>query len=322
MRLVWGVEPPSVGLVQGHPAVDSIVVFNRGGGLRAYADYIRRLRSEKAGLVLDLQRHFKSGLTSYLSGARRRIGFHPRSSREFNWLFNNEYIEKTDKLSLKILQYQKFADRLGAESMQPLEYGLTPTDTELQVVCSVMQDNFHGDLYPDRERRYVVFPGSTWESRFWIAGKYTELFLSLYRKHGLVPVIIGGKGERDYVDRVLEGIDELPRIDIVGKTSIRELVAVSSEVSFGVGADCGPMHIAAGCGLPVVTLWGATSALRSAPSGSEHLVLQSTVKCSPCYRKHCPLTEHYCMQELSVDAVEKMIGTALSSSDGLGVGNE
>ena len=87
-RIDWAVEPRSKGVLEGFANVDHLVVFERGGGLKAYSKFISEVKKGNYPLVLDLQRHFKSGLTSYLSGAPKRIGYNRKGSREFNYLFN------------------------------------------------------------------------------------------------------------------------------------------------------------------------------------------------------------------------------------------
>jgi ADP-heptose:LPS heptosyltransferase len=62
------------------------------------------------------------------------------------------------------------------------------------------------------------------------------------------------------------------------------------------------MHIAAAVGTPVVSLWGATSAARSAPWGSETNVISGEAPCSPCYLKRCPIGR-LCMENITVEAV-------------------
>ena len=92
-------------------------------------------------------------------------------------------------------------------------------------------------------------------------------------------------------------------MDLAGQTSLSELVAVLEQSSFAVGPDSGPMHIAAAVGTPVISLWGATSPQRSGPLGSEHLMLQSPIGCSPCYRRTCPGLDRLCMSSIPVEAV-------------------
>ena len=89
-QISWAVEPLSAPLVTGHPAIDRVVVFDRKRGIAGYRNLIAELRTESYDLVLDMQRHFKSGMTSLLSGGKVRVGFHRRNAKEFNWLFNIE----------------------------------------------------------------------------------------------------------------------------------------------------------------------------------------------------------------------------------------
>ncbi|MGH7898548.1 MAG: glycosyltransferase family 9 protein, partial [Candidatus Binatia bacterium] len=80
------------------------------------------------------------------------------------------------------------------------------------------------------------------------------------------------------------------------------------------GPDSGPMHIAAAMGTPVVSLWGSTSPLRSAPFGSEDLAIVGQVACQSCYLRRCPVGR-LCMREISVAQVLKRIETALERKD-------
>ncbi len=76
---------------------------------RLYKD----LRQDRFDITLDLQRILKSGFFSLLSGAGRRIGFHRRNAKEFNWIFNNEHIAYFSDDLPKIRHYLKFTEYLG-----------------------------------------------------------------------------------------------------------------------------------------------------------------------------------------------------------------
>ena len=128
--LTWAVEPPSRDLVTAHPAVDRVLLFDRPKGRPEAIRFLRQLRGERFDLVLDLQRHLKSGLTSFSTRAPRRIGFNPRNAKEFNWIFNTNYIPAVKNFSLKIEHYQLFGDVLGIPRLDPLQFGLEPTEEQ------------------------------------------------------------------------------------------------------------------------------------------------------------------------------------------------
>ena len=51
--------------------------------------------------------------------------------------------------------------------------------------------------------------------------------------------------------------------------------------------DSGPMHVAAALGIPVIAMFGPTSAARTGPYGTGHHVLSGQVSCSPCFSRVC-----------------------------------
>src|SRR5687767_5711279 len=88
--LAWSVEPACYPLLQGNPAIDRILLFDRKNWWRSAAPFLAGVRAHGFDLTLDLQRLLRSGVISWWSGARRRVGFHRLDSKEGNWIFNNE----------------------------------------------------------------------------------------------------------------------------------------------------------------------------------------------------------------------------------------
>src|ERR1035441_10706708 len=78
-------------------------------------------------------------------------------------------------------------------------------------------------------------------------------------------------------------LDGVPALNLAGRTSLRDLIAIFPECAVAFGPDSGPMHIAAAVGCPVVSLWGATAAARSAPWGFAELAISGAIPCQPCY---------------------------------------
>jgi ADP-heptose:LPS heptosyltransferase len=80
------------------------------------------------------------------------------------------------------------------------------------------------------------------------------------------------------------------------------------------------MHIAAAVGTPVVSLWGATSPVRTGPYGFEELVIQGKAPCVPCYRRRCPIGR-ICMHSIDIEDIDKKIALALSRGRNRDVGH-
>lgn len=298
-------ETAARALVDGHPAVDEVLVFARKKGFREFLRFLAEVRARRFPLVLDLQRHLKSGVVSMFSGAARRVGFHRRNAREFNWLFNTEYIPPFPHLSSKLLQFQAFGDHLGVAGVKELDFALQPTAALIEHVEGLISREAVGipveKNQPDKRLAFIL--GSSWPSRFWSVKSYAAVARSAWERWGLLPLLIGGEGEKKFSLLLREELADLPLVDLVNKTTLWDLTAIFSRSRAAIAADSGPMHIAAAVGLPVISLWGPTSPLRSAPWRSEHLVLQTPIGCSPCYRRRCPGLDMLCMMSIPVEAV-------------------
>lgn len=297
-ELVWAVEPTAEPLLRGHPALSRVVVFERKRGLRAFLPFLREVRSLRADWCLDLQRHLKSGVVSLASGARRRIGFARPNSREGNFLMQTELIAPMPRFSSKLQQFLAFADHLGMPPA-PVEFGLRLTPQEDADVERLLEGV---------RRPFAAFPvGSTSESRLWFAPETARVIENVVER-GLDVVLVGAPGEERYAAPI-RAEARVPLHDLTGRTSLRQLIGVLARARFAVAPDSGPMHIAAAVGTPVVSLWGATSAARSAPFGSEDLVLEGSAPCMPCYRKDCPIGRE-CMRHITVEMVTEAIDKA------------
>jgi ADP-heptose:LPS heptosyltransferase len=290
-ELYWAVEPAAEPLLRHHPALTGVVVFERARGLRAFPGFLRRVRGLRVDWTLDLQRHFKSGLVTLASGARRRVGFHRGGSREGNFLFQSEHLPPMPRFSSKLGQFLQFADHLG----------VAPAPVEFDLRLRPEEEDEVERLLDGVRRPFAALPvGSTAESRLWFPEETARVIEGL-RQRGLDSVLLGAPGEEPLAAAILRACG-VPVHDLSGRTSLRALAGVLGRAEIAVAPDSGPMHIAAAMGTPVVSLWGATSAARSAPWGSEDLVLEGSAPCMPCYRKTCPIGRE-CMRHITPDGV-------------------
>ena len=306
-HIAWAVESAAAPLLDYHPALNDTLVYHRARGLRAFVPFLRTVRHQKFDLVLDLQRHAKSGLVSWWSAAPVRLGFHRTNSKEGNWLFNTHSIEPVADFSLKLGHYLKFTECLGLvegqEEAPAVEFGLRLRPEEEQRVERLLTNT---------PRPFAAFfLGSRWPSRFWFAEQTVQVARVLRTERGLGVVLLGGPGEVAFA-RAIRRAGGPGITDLSGQTSLRDLIGIFSRCRVAFGPDSGPMHIAAATGTPVVSLWGATSPIRSAPWGSEELVIAGPAACSPCYARRCRIGRR-CMQRIQaaqvLEAVERAVGS-------------
>jgi lipopolysaccharide heptosyltransferase II len=303
----WAVEPKSEPLLRRHRWVDQLIVYERKHAPWSFLPFLQKIRSERFDLIIDLQRHLKSGLISLVSGAPERLGFAPANSKEFNYLFATRRIEVQPKMRLKLSQYQAFAD-IQELPAAPVEFGL-----ELPPV----EDRYARALVAGAPRPILgVILGSSWPSRIYFPESVAEVIRGLAfpveGSPGLFPVLLGGPDEQKLAAAVMSDLGQVPALNLTGRTSLRDLIGIFAECAVAFGPDSGPMHLAAAVGCPVVSLWGSTSPMRSAPWGFADLAISGDIQCHPCYLRECPIGQE-CMRRISPETVVNMVRGALNA---------
>lgn len=303
-RVTWLVEPKWRDLTYLHPGIDRVIVFKRSKNVLGVWGLRKKLNQEHFDITLDLQRHFKSGFFSFLSGAKRRIGFNPQDSKELNWIFNNEYIARAGERIPKIRHYMKFTEHLGLDSPIEFDFGFSRLD-------------FHKLLPKPLSNPgtpfIAVVLGSSWDSKDWCNQGYLDLITGILSSGNRRVVLLGDNSQAANAKKLLTQIQNDRLMDLVGKTSLIQLLAVLKTVKAAVGPDSGPGHMAAAVNTPYVTLFGPTSPQRAAPYNCEHLVVQPDLECLSCYKKKCPELDARCMKMISPEAVREKLDQALKT---------
>jgi ADP-heptose:LPS heptosyltransferase len=307
-RIAWAVEPKSAAILEGHPWLDEVIMFDRRRSPWSFAPFIRRIRAGRFDLVLDLQRHLKSGIISIASGAPERLGFSAQNTKEFNHLFSTRRIPPQPEMQLKLLQYQAFGDALGL-SPAPIEFGLGATAAEQARAGELLSGAPHPLL--------GVILGSSWPSRIYfpnsIAAVIRELAAPNGRGPALFPVLLGGPGDAAIGAEVMRELGGAAALNLAGRTTLRDLIAIFPHCAAAFGPDSGPMHIAAAVGCPVVSLWGSTSPQRSAPWGFAEFAIHGDIPCHPCYLRECPVGRE-CMHRIAPADVAAAVRRACAAA--------
>ncbi len=303
VHIAWAVEPVAAPLLDYHPALDEVLLYHRTRGPLAFLPFLRDVRRHQFDFVLDLQRHAKSGLVSRWSGAPLRLGFHRHNSKEGNWLFNTHTIAPVLDFSLKLRQYLAFADALGLPE-DGIHFDLRLRPAEEQEVETLLAGT--------RRPFAAFFLGSRWPSRFWFPQATAAVAEELQRAYGMGIVLLGGRDEAIFAQEVNDAAGGTLE-NLTGRTSLRHLIGIFRRARLALGPDSGPMHIAAATGIPVISLWGATSPMRSAPWGSAELVLHGPAACSPCYTRRCSIGR-LCMQRITPQQVLETAGKVLKQA--------
>lgn len=123
--------------------------------------------------------------------------------------------------------------------------------------------------------------------KVWPAEHFSALGDMLVDRYDARILIVGGEEEREYVDGIISGMKAKNRAhNLAGVLTLKETAALISEMDLFISNDSGPMHIAAGVGMPVIGIFGPTSDAKNAPwpkAGVPAEVIRYEMDCAPCY---------------------------------------
>jgi heptosyltransferase I len=297
----WMITPPCAGLVERHPMVDEVIIFERKrwgrswyspGALGELAGFIRKLRKKEFDLVIDLQGLMRSAWVGMASGAPRRIGF--ANARELAPIFYSELVECSWKNDHAVQRYLKMASALGC-SEGPAEFVFAVDDDDRKYIQ---------EKIPAGTEYAVMLPGANWQTKRWPAKKYAALVKPLKERFGLETAISGSSADTE-IGRQIPA-----KFDLVGKTNLRQIVALLERARLVIGNDTGPMHMAAAMGIPLISPYGPTDPKRTGPFERESSVVRLELPCSPCYSRTC--SHRSCMEWLEIGPILQVAESQLN----------
>ena len=303
-EIVLLLKPVVAELLQGHPAVDRLLIYEdrgRHAGLAGKWNLARELRRERFDLAILFQNAFEAALLAFLAGIPSRYGY---ATDGRGWLLTDP-VARPDRETL-VHQVQYYLGMLtplgGPGPPRPPRLSLGARE-EAEVNRSLA-----GVGIGESDFLLGLNPGSTYGgAKRWLPERFAEtadrLLQEQARKGGRAvrAVIVGARGEEGLAQTIADRMRVKP-IVLSGRTSIRQLMAVIKRCNLFMTNDTGPMHVAAAFGVPVVAIFGPTDFRTTAPFGNEHAVVRHPVECAPCLLRECPI-DHRCMTRVSVDRV-------------------
>lgn len=290
--LTWLITPMCAALVENHPLVDEVILFQRKRWGRSWYDpselgdlagFVHDLRRRKFDLVIDLQGLLRSAWIALSTGAPRRIGF--SNAREFAPAVYTELVDCSWEHDHAVQRYLKIASALGCGSGPP-EFCFAVDDRDRKYIAN---------LIPPNTPYAVLMPGTNWDTKRWPIDRFAALVQPLKERFGLETVIAGAESDAPFARQIPA------KFNLTGKTSLRQIVALLEPAHLVVGNDTGPMHMAAALGVPLVAPYGPTNPGRTGPFDRQDSVLRIDIPCSPCYSRTC--SHQSCMQWLKIEQV-------------------
>ena len=292
-RIGWAVEGRAADVLAGHPAIDHLFRLPRGWlkSPAAVLAFRRQLRAFAPDVAIDMQGLLKSGIASWLSAARMRIGFARPFSRERAWL---AYTNRVRPAATHVV------DR-NCDLLVPL--GVREIRPQFAMPCwPVSRERVRGWLEGLRfsEQPVVINPGAGWTSKLWPAERFAAVARQLHERHRLRSLVVWGGGvERAAAERIVA--ESQGAAVMAPDTSLQDLGELFRRSRMVISSDTGPLHLAAAVGTPCVGLFGPVPAERNGPYGPQHLCIEPPAASRPIWADR--KTDTVSMAAIEVDRV-------------------
>ena len=303
----WVVEEPFREVLEGNPLISRIHTVRTKAWrksplslatIREIRALKKALRDREYNLLFDIQGNLKSGLVSMLSGVGDRIGFAREGLQESVNLFFT-----TRKTPMR-RQDCHITDQYLRVVSVPFGRDFAAMVLDTDIHTSPEEDAAASTLLATLANGLVFFfhCGTTWPSKLWHREGWVALGRELRAHYPESSILLswGSEAERGEANAVASAIGEGARV--IERYSLKGLTALLKKVDLVVGADTGPIHIAAAVGTPTVSFYRASDGKRSGPRGEGHTIVQAPLPCTACFRTECD-KDDVCRQSIKVETL-------------------
>jgi ADP-heptose:LPS heptosyltransferase len=290
----WVVSAEYASLLEGHPNINRVWVFDRKSGLKAWIELCRQLYAEGYDEMLDLHLSLRTRITRCLFAF-----WSIKCGRRYAW---RSYSKQRCRLYVFYWLKGCLPRRLRPEPIVrrfALAAGGSGSERpSLRYLLSADPLPFSGDRY------LCVMPGSLWPGKRWPVESFAQVLKDLRVK----TVILGSKSDKESYE-LEERLRQLncEFVSGTGKWDFRQLANVLSRSIGYFGGDTGLAHFAEAVGSRSFVVFGPTVPdMGFGPSRAESRAISAGIWCTPCGKdgRYCFRLERYkCLRMITPKTV-------------------
>ncbi len=251
---------------------------------------IRALRRERFDRSVDFTGNDRGAILSFLVGARQRLGLLSPGGflgRRFCYSQCAAPAPLTQHESLRLTHV------LSAWNIAP------PFSPELEIHADPALDALAAALLPERTilcHMASSQPNRQWPVQHWAA--FYQLAAATGRR--LAFTTATGAREQSLINELKKIAPDAPTLPVVPDLS--QFLALLKRAEAFISGDTGPLHFAAGLGVPTISLFGPSSPARWAPVGERHRILTGSL-CSCGAGASICQSANFCLAAISPEQV-------------------
>jgi len=264
-KITWVIGKTEHSLLKDSKDVE-FITFDKSPGVASYSSVRQALKSRQFPILLHMHASMRANLVSLFVRAETRLGFDKARARDRQWLFTNQKIPARPRQHVMDGLFG-FTEALGI-SERTLSWDIPISESDRQLAT---------DLTEKHHRVCVISPCTSQRFRNyrnWAAENYVAVVKHLHKLYGAHVVLTGGStdAEKEYGEHIQSSVTG-PVTNLIGQTTLKQLLAVLGCADLLICPDSGPAHMATAVRTPVIGLYATSNTHRTGPYFSQHLVV-------------------------------------------------
>ncbi len=318
--------PAAAAVLANHPAIRSLIVYDKRRGARGIAGLWRTARAlrgryrvpsggTRRGDAMPIaylaQGSLRSGLLALLAGCSERVGFSTSTGRP---LYTRTVPYRRDRHHAARLRDLGALSGDAESTSGTIRPRLYPSSADARAVDELLAAASHAG-----QPLIALAPGSAWGAKRW---PFYPTLAAALSAAGQV-VVIGGPEDRPLAAEMADAVTRQGHslIDATGRLSLLGAAELIGRCTVIVCNDSAPQHLASAMGTPTVAIFGPTSPdFGFGPLAPRHVVAGiEGLDCRPCDAhgpQRCPLGHWRCMREITPAAVQALVEIVNRSTSG------
>ncbi|MCX6542875.1 MAG: glycosyltransferase family 9 protein [Acidobacteria bacterium] len=321
-RLTYLVEPQAAPVVEANPHLDAVVVAPLLSGLRRWrtdAALGLRLRRERFDLVIDFHGGPRSSWLALATGAPVRVGYAVKGR---GWMYTQQVARPRGHHERHSVRNQWDLLESVVPGVPPPTPASDPVEMPEQAAASARLEAKLRELGISLDAELVVVHvGAGNEFRRWPEQSFAELVAALSTLWPNRRIILTTGAAQAARAETVRRLASSLGAGVDGPTvacnfDLAEVRSLFGRAALFVGGDSGPAHIAAATTIPMVVIYGPTTASVWGPWRDPELVTEivdvGPLPCRPCDQRRCEPGDFRCLRGISpaavVAAAERALG--------------
>ncbi len=237
-------------IVLGNPYLNEVIVEDRKKEHRGFwgtLKLIRLISQKRFDLAIIYHTKRRTNLICFLAGIPYRLGY---KNEKWGFLLTDPI---KDDRPLGVKHEAQYC----LDVLKPL--GIKTGNLDLYVSVSQQGQEwlqkflFEHKINP-QDKLIAVHPGASDMARGWPPQKFAQLIEKVVQAYHCKIIFVGDKRIEDVVQEILK-FYKGPYLSLIGHTRLFELISLLKRANLLFSIDSGPVHIAAGLGTPVVSIF-------------------------------------------------------------------